>query len=234
MMNLLLLIFLSLALPLGAQRAAAPQAGIIEVPVSHAGAPATAKRTTMAILLSGDGGWAAGDRALAAALADRNIPVVGWDMRRYLSRTREPEEASADLAQLLTNYSDAWNRQTVLLIGYSRGADIAPFLINRLPDSLRSRIVRVALFGPGERANFRVYWSDVIVTKDRPTDRFTRPELERLRGIPIMCIAGAKDSSCICNSLDASFATLHLRRGGHVLGAGEGEPLARLIAEGLP
>ena len=46
---------------------------LVEVPVDGGADP------RFAILLSGDGGWAGLDKDVAAALAARGIPVVGWD-----------------------------------------------------------------------------------------------------------------------------------------------------------
>lgn len=38
---------------------------------------------TLAILLTGDGGWADLDRTLSSALAAHGITVIGWDSLRY-------------------------------------------------------------------------------------------------------------------------------------------------------
>jgi hypothetical protein len=56
---------------------------IIEIPAKQPGA-------TLAIVISGDGGWAGIDKAIAAVLAERGIAVVGLDltaMRRPSSRS---------------------------------------------------------------------------------------------------------------------------------------------------
>jgi len=41
-----------------------------------------------------------------------------------------------DLTRILRHYLPAWNRQKVVLVGYSMGADVLPFLISRLPADL--------------------------------------------------------------------------------------------------
>lgn len=48
----------------------------------------------------------------------------------------------------------AWGRKWVLLIGYSLGADVMPFLAGRLPEDLRQQVAAVTLLGPGRTASF--------------------------------------------------------------------------------
>src|SRR3954452_9325833 len=54
---------------------------LVEVPASPASG-----RDEMAVLLTGDGGWAVTDRGLSEALAKGGIPVVGWNSLRYFLR----------------------------------------------------------------------------------------------------------------------------------------------------
>jgi type IV secretory pathway VirJ component len=59
---------------------------LIEVPVVTG---ASGKR--MAVMLSGDGGWAELDRAVAAELAKHGIPTVGWDSLSYFWQAKTPD-----------------------------------------------------------------------------------------------------------------------------------------------
>lgn len=70
---------------------------------------------TLAILLTGDGGWAGLDRALAA----RGVAVIGWDSLRYYWTPRTPDMAARDLARILEHYRTALMRQRIILVGYS-------------------------------------------------------------------------------------------------------------------
>ncbi|RNF27906.1 hypothetical protein NM04_26050, partial [Massilia aurea] len=85
------------------------------VPATAGATPAT--HELFAVLLSGDGGWAGLDQDVAAALAARGIPVVGFDSLRYFWRARTPETAARDLARVVRGYGAAWRRPRVLLIG---------------------------------------------------------------------------------------------------------------------
>jgi type IV secretory pathway VirJ component len=54
-----------------------------------------------------------------------------------------------------------------ILIGYSQGADVEPFLINRLDKSLKNSMGLVALIGPGSVAEFEFHFAKWIGGKPR-------------------------------------------------------------------
>jgi len=124
---------------------------VLEVPAPGASGP------LMAVILSGDGGWAAADKEMAAALAQRGIPVVGFDTPSYLTTSRTPDGAASDLQRLVQHYLGGWHKRQVLLIGYSHGADLAPFMVSRLDADLRDRIALLALLGLEHQASFRFH-----------------------------------------------------------------------------
>jgi len=95
--------------------------------------------------MTGDGGWALFDRALAGSLSSKGISVVGWDSRQYYASQRSPDEAAQDLHRIIVHYRSIWKKDRVALIGYSFGADVLPFLINRL-DSADFRSVDCIAF----------------------------------------------------------------------------------------
>lgn len=59
------------------------------------------------IVLSGDGGWAGLDKAVAAELNARGVPVVGWDSLRHFWDARTPDGAAHDLDRLIRYYARA-------------------------------------------------------------------------------------------------------------------------------
>jgi type IV secretory pathway VirJ component len=195
--------------------------------------PTAAPGHMLAVLVSGDGGWAPGDRGLSRALAERGVAVVGLNAPRYLAHARTPDESARDLARILGYYLSAWGRDSVVVIGYSRGADVVPFMVTRLPDSLRHRVALVALLGPSRWAGFQFHPIDLVENIHRPSDLPVAPEVERLRGIPVLCIYGRRDATTICRALDPALARPVVRDGGHELGAGEGPPLADTILHTL-
>jgi type IV secretory pathway VirJ component len=202
-----------------------------DLPLILAPAP---KGPLLAVLLTGDGGWAAADKALAAAFVQRNVAVVGLSSPRYLVHGRTPDEAAGDLARILGHFLDAWQRERVLIIGYSRGADIGPFMELRLPPALRDRVALTALLGPGQWATFKLGLFDLFRSHGR-NGLPVSSEVAKLRGKPVLCIYGSKDSGAICPSLhQAGLARAVVRAGGgHAVHGDEGPALVDVILAAL-
>jgi type IV secretory pathway VirJ component len=170
---------------------------------------------TFAILMTGDGGFAALDKGVSAALVAHGLPVVVLNTRPYLEHRKTPDSAGSDLIRIMRHYLLVWNMQQVAIVGYSRGADIAPFMVSRLPADLRGRVPLVAMLGLARRVNFQWHFKDIFVDSHRPSDLPTVPEVEKLRGMNLLCIYGADEKDSACRDLSPGLAREEPRNGGH-------------------
>jgi type IV secretory pathway VirJ component len=195
--------------------------------------PAPAGRTDLAVvLLSGDGGWAALDAELARAMAAQGCPVAGLSSLRYFWKARSPDGAARDLARICRHCLGAWQARRLVLVGYSFGADVLPFLVNRLPPDLRARIPLVALVGLGDSACFEFHLSEWLGRGPRGPDLPVLPELRRLRGTRILCLDGAQDPGRLGGDLGPGPARRVLLPGSHHFN-GDYRGLARVILREL-
>jgi type IV secretory pathway VirJ component len=173
---------------------------LIEVPATEAATLAATpdNRKRFAVLLTGDGGWTGLDQEVAGALAARGIPVVAMSSLKYFWHARTPDEATRDLDRIVRAYGERWKRSQVLLIGYSFGADVLPFLYNRLPQEIRERVQSISLLGLSGTASFEFHLSDWI-PGSAGDGRLTVPEIAAMgSGARVLCLYGAdeKDSAC--------------------------------------
>jgi len=216
-------------------RVAPPPAGlsdlpVVEVPPQPAAAqPGVAPADTFAIIMSGDGGWAGLDQDVAAALSAKGIPVVGLDSLRYYWTARTPDGLAADTDRMIRYYLAHFGKQRVLLIGYSQGADVLPFAVNRLPAASRARVALVAVMGMSEHALFEFHLSSWI--SDSSAGPETLPEINRIAGVPVLCIYGADESDSLCPKLDPKKFNIVKLKGGHHFD-GDYANLARQILAG--
>src|SRR6185312_10104739 len=153
----------------------------------------------LAILITGDGGWAGLDQELAARLAADGVSTVGLNSLKYFWTERTPDETARDIARIMQHYLAAWNKQRVLLVGYSFGADVLPFVVNRLPPELRARVATVNLLGVDSNASFEIKIAGWVGADDSGPP--TRPELSAISGTPVLCIYGEGESDSICPDL---------------------------------
>ena len=177
-----------------------------------------ARSHTIGVILSGDGGWAAIDKQLADTLAAHGITVVGLDSRSYFSTQRDPDGASKDLAWIARRYLSQYGADSLILVGYSHGADVLPFMTSRLPRDLLGRVRVVALLGAAPNANFKFHLIDLISNKKRKDDLMTVPEIEKLAaaGVRVWCVYGTDESESACPSVASVHGvTVTAMPGGH-------------------
>ncbi|PZQ59079.1 MAG: virulence factor [Phenylobacterium zucineum] len=196
------LAFATLALALGPLGAA-----VVEVPTQAPG-------DTLAILYSGDGGWAPLDRGVVSALAARGVPVVGVNSVRYFWTRRTPESGAGDLADLARRYMTAWGRRRLVLIGYSFGAGALPPLIAGLPPDVKSRIRYVALVSPEAAGVLRFRPSGWFGQTEATTFPLA-PAVARLGGLHVACLYGAAERLPGCKTLPPGAAVTVKLPGGH-------------------
>jgi len=178
---------------------------------------AAAPGRTFAFVFSGDGNWAILVRALARELAKHGIGSVGLKARTYLLRHRPPDVVARDVEAVLRHYLAAWEQERVVLAGLSRGADLLPFVVRRLPADLRRRVELLALFSPAKTTNFRFHWSDLFGPHGHPGDVPLLPELQALEGMPVLCVSGRADAAALCPSLPPGLAECVTLDAGHNL-----------------
>ncbi|KFE69976.1 virulence factor family protein [Hyalangium minutum] len=182
---------------------------LVEVPA------ATPSSDSFALLLTGDGGWAPLDKHLAAALNTQGMSVVGWDSLRYFWKRRSPEDTARDVGRAMAHYLTAWGARRVVLVGYSRGADVLPAIVARLPSELREKVRLVALVAPGHSAEFEVHVLDLL--GGGGGDYPVLPEVKALGGMPVLCLYGDEElKESLCPKLSEVTGVQALRlHGGH-------------------
>ena len=185
----------------GIVRQVQPDASIRDAPLTEVAVTDGPDRPHLAVMFSGNGGWALLDRAVTAELAKNGLPTVGWDSLSYFWKARQPDEAALALEQVLRRYLDAWKKNRIVLIGFSFGANALPALINPLPQDLQDRIDLVALLSLSDSAAFEFHLNDWISGKPVAEGRPVRPELEKLSKIRRLCIYGADESDPLCPRL---------------------------------
>lgn len=190
--------------------------GVLDLPVVEVTAQGN-DRDLFAVVLSGDGGWAGIDREIGEDLAKQGIAVVGLNSLQYFWTARTPAATAADVARLLRHYLHAWDKRQAVLIGYSFGADVLPFAVNRLPEDLRDRVVLVVLIGPGSHASFEFQMSDWLGGEPGGPTWPLLPEMTRMHG-SILCLYGEEESDSVCRRVTPGSIESVQLKGGHHFG----------------
>ncbi len=189
--------------------------GVADLPVVEV-QPAKVTTDSYAIIYSGDGGWRDLDQTLAGILADRGMPAVGVDVLRYYWHNKSPLLGAHDLARIIRYYDAQWHRNKVILIGFSFGGNVLPFLYNRLPAELRAQVQLVSLLSPERTTAFEVdprNWLGVETDKGRVP---IEPELKQMPANMVQCIYGEDEhDDSLCTLPGAAAAHVLRKSGGH-------------------
>jgi type IV secretory pathway VirJ component len=201
----------ALAEPLG--RSLNVEASIKGLPLVEL--PAAGPGDLMAVFYSGDGGWRDLDKQISGVLAAHGIATVGVDSLRYFWEKKTPQQVADDLAAILRHYRAAWGRSHVIVLGYSFGAGVAPFAINRLPASERTAIRQISLLGLEKRAPFEFHVSGLLGIGPSGDDRPVLPEIAKLEPALLQCFYGEDEPDTACRAPEFDHAERIETAGGH-------------------
>ena len=230
---LLLLAALLCPPPCRAQSAEVPAVGdlpLVEVPAPRDRPQgADAREPPLVVILTGDGGWADIDQEIAAVLSANGMPVIGFNSLRYYWQPRTPEGAMRDVARVVAHYLHEYSLSRVVFIGYSFGADVLPFVVNRLPAEQHRSVEGVVLIGPSRLATFEIHISAWLPWK-KPEGTPLAPEFAKLDAHRVFCIHGSEEHDSSCLDLAKAGAGIAEISGGHHFGRQYQEVADRILA----
>jgi type IV secretory pathway VirJ component len=115
---------------------------------------------------------------------------------------------------VIDEYRRRWNIDEVELVGYSFGADVMPFLYNRLPQGQREAVRSISLLGLAHHADFRVTVGGWLgkAQRDAPA---VAPQLATIPSQRVACVYGAEEKDTLCPDLAASGVRVLRTPGGH-------------------
>lgn len=135
--------------------------GTNELPLKVLGAK-TATDLPLFVFITGDGGWNTFNRTLCEKIASKGIPVVALDSRKYFWDGKTPEQTTADITSVIQYYTRLWRCGKVVIAGYSFGAAIVPFIMNRFPPGVKNTINFSLLIAPDNTSDFEIHLSDML------------------------------------------------------------------------
>ncbi len=188
----------------------------------------------IAVILTGDGGWAGLDIAIADELARRGIQVVGLNTLKFFWQTRKPEDAADALNRIVGHYGAAHPAADFIVLGYSFGAGLVPVAINRAADAARARIAAGVMISPDAEAVFEIHVGDWFGSTHHEGALPLTAEIASSKA-PLICVHGDEegaDSFCPSQAGKPQLKELVLPGGHHY--NGDYTTLATRIATSLP
>ena len=168
----------------------------------------------LAFVISGDGGWTSFDETFAEKLSENGIPVIGLDAQQYFWDRKSPDETTTMVAKVVSYYMEKWNKSSFILIGYSFGASIVPFINNRLATPLKENVKGVYCLSPEETADFEIHLSDMLSFGGKEEYNVLE-ELRKTKNVKPVCFFGEEEEGINPTHYTISGAKVMRLPGGH-------------------
>ncbi len=169
----------------------------------------------LVFFISGDGGWISFDQYLAESLAEKGMPVVGLDARKYFWKEKTPEGTTNEISAAIAYQMKVWKKKTFVLIGFSFGASIMPFVASRLPPVLKKNLRGVIAMSPNERTDFEVRIADMLNIGRRRGENNVLAEMVKIKPLGLVCFFGHDEDIQVETKIEKTDIPIVRLPGGH-------------------
>jgi len=152
--------------------------------------------------ISGDGGFNKFSTGLCEALNKDDYDVIALNAKTYFDDRKTPEQTTLDITNFLSKKLAGRKNQEVIFIGYSFGADVVPFVLNRLPKNFQYNVKTSFMLASSGSTDFEVHWSDMLGGNTKRSMDVVS-EINKIQNKKIVIIDGSDD-----HSLDKSRITI--------------------------
>ena len=124
----------------------------------------TGSDTTLPLILyiSGDGGWNKFSSSFMDTMNKKGYPVVGLNAKEYFWHRKDATVTAKDVAYLISACMTTMKLKKVVMIGYSMGADVMPFVVTRCKKEIHDKLKYVVLMSPSATTDFEVHVADIL------------------------------------------------------------------------
>ncbi|QHS62331.1 AcvB/VirJ family lysyl-phosphatidylglycerol hydrolase [Chitinophaga agri] len=168
----------------------AQQRDLSKLPVTVKVPAAGATALPVVFYITGDGGMKKFSVDMVNTLAGKGYPVIGLNALKYFWSKKTPSQAAGDVAALMEYYGAQWKNRSFILIGYSMGADVLPFIYNNLPLGLQAQVQHLVFMSPSSSTDMVVHLSDMLGKTSTPGSMSVPAAMNTITNKPLLLISG--------------------------------------------
>jgi len=165
--------------------------------------------------ITGDGGMKKFSVDMVNTLAGRGYPVIGLNALKYFWSKKTPEQAAGDVAALMQYYASQWNNHSFVLVGYSMGADVLPFIYHNLPAALQAQVQHLVFMSPSASTDMVVHLSDMLGKSSTPGSLNVPAAMNTITTKPLLLVFGQEEKDFDSKALTISNYRQIVLPGGH-------------------
>lgn len=107
--------------------------------------------------ISGDGGFNKFSTSFMEALNKQGYAVIGLNAKEYFWNKKTPQEAANAIEAAINESNRQWKKKNIVLIGYSFGADVAPFMLTHFSTAFAGKVNHLILLSPSPKTDFEIH-----------------------------------------------------------------------------
>src|SRR6185312_2558360 len=174
---------------------------------------ASAHNKPLVFYISGDGGFNKFSNELCTAINKEGFDVDAMDSKSYFWSQKTPARTAEDISDFLSKKIARRPNQQIVLIGYSFGADVLPYVLNRLPKNIADKIKVSFLLASSGSTDFVIHIADLFGSgKRRGMDVLT--EVNKIANQKIVILNSSDDKGLDAGKITVKHAT-EILPGGH-------------------
>jgi len=145
--NTLLILLISISNVLPAQKAT--------LPLSLYANTDTTK--PLIFYISGDGGFNKFSTSFMQSLNKEGYAVIGLNAKDYFWNKKKTQEAASAIEDAINGSNKEWKKRNIVLVGYSFGADVSPFMLTHFSTALNNKVNHLVLLSPSSKTDFEIH-----------------------------------------------------------------------------
>ena len=164
--------------------------------------------------ISGDGGLNNFSTSLCEKLNSKGFDVVALNARSYFWGKKTPDKTASDVNNFLNKKLSGRENQQIVFIGYSFGADVLPFILNRLPAATDDKVLVSFLMASSGSTDFEIHWADIFGGNTKRSMDVVS-EINKLTDEKLVIISASDDKTLAVNKITLKRFTREVLPGGH-------------------
>nr|WP_220417481.1 virulence factor [Dyadobacter frigoris] len=128
---------------------------------------------------------------------------------------KTPEKSAEDIIKSINYYMKKWNRKSFVLLGYSFGASIVPFIASRMSQNLLDDNLGFICLSPDLSTDFEIHLTDMLHVGKNTGQYDVLEELVKIKSIEPILIFGTEEETYAKNIFKKSGFKMILIQGDH-------------------
>jgi len=171
--------------------------------------------TPLIFHITGDAGLVRFDTKMTKQYKANGYSYIALSSIKYFLAVKTPAKVGKDMIPLIQRYIKNWNKEEIILVGFSFGAEITPFLFEELPPEMRDKVKMVVLLTPSKTSDFRIHIRDMIGFDKKNEVYDVAEETAKITTSKILAIYGKREKSIFLKSSEQPNLKVLYIRGGH-------------------